>query len=97
MGTPCTPDGNGGCGAPGNVQGALWAVDGTTPNVLNGGKPLLITGDNIRMAPTVDGLWIYVMDDSGNLYGLTVDPNVKGTAARPGRRIAPSYRLRAAH
>jgi hypothetical protein len=95
MGTPCTSDGNGGCGSPGAVQGALWAIDGKSPNVLNGGKPLLITGDNIRMAPSVDGLWIYLMDDSGNLYGLTVDPNVKGIAARPGRRITPSYRRHA--
>jgi hypothetical protein len=95
MGTPCTSDGKGGCGAPGNVQGALWAVDGQTGNVLGGGKPLLITGDNIRMAPSVDGLWIYLMDDSGNMYGLTVDPNVKGITPQSRQRVAPSFRLRA--
>jgi len=51
-------------------------VSATTGAVLNGGNPVLITGDSIRMAPTVDGLWMWVSDQSGNLYGLTLDPSV---------------------
>ena len=34
-------------------------------------------------APTVDGLWMWVLDESGNLYGLTVDPSVPVLARRP--------------
>jgi hypothetical protein len=94
MGTPCTTNGSGGCGAGGAVSGALWAVDGASGSVLNGGKPVLITGDNIRMAPSADGLWLYLIDASGNLSALTVDPTVKAVAAKVGRRVAPTYRLR---
>jgi hypothetical protein len=95
LGTPCTSDGSGGCGTAGVVNGALWAVDATTGNLLGGGKPLLVTADNIRMAPSADGLWLFVLDDSGNFYGLTVDPSVKAIAARPGRRALPTFRIRA--
>jgi len=49
--------------------------------VLGGGKPLLVTSDNIRMAPVVDGSWVWVFDESGNLYGLTIDPSVKAIQA----------------
>ncbi len=54
----------------------LWAVDATDGNVLNGGAPLLTTANLMRMPPVVDGLWVYVMDQGGNLYGLTIDPKV---------------------
>jgi hypothetical protein len=94
LGTPCTSDGNGGCGSAGAVNGALWAVDGTTGNVLGGGKPVLVTGDNIRMAPSADGLWLFVLDDSGNFYGLTVDPSIKAVAAKLGRRAPRTFRIR---
>jgi hypothetical protein len=33
------------------------------------------------------------MDDSGNLYGLTVDPSVKTIAQRPGRRNLRTFRM----
>jgi len=35
------------------------------------------------MAPTVDGAWLWVVDDSGNLYGLTVDPSIPALKHRP--------------
>ncbi len=95
LGTPCTSDGSGGCGSAGALNGALWAIDGTTGNVLGGGKPVLVTGDNIRMAPSADGLWLFVLDDSGNFTGLTVDPSVKTLAAKLGRRTPPTFRIRA--
>jgi hypothetical protein len=94
IGTPCTSNGSGGCGAPGTANGALRAVDAASGAVLGSGKPMLITGDNIRMAPSADGLWVYVYDNSGNLYGLTIDPMVKTVAARLGRRLAPAFAIR---
>jgi hypothetical protein len=93
IGTPCTSNGAGGCGSPGALNGALWAVDGTTGTVLGGGKPVLVTGDDIRMAPSADGLWLFVLDNSGNLYGLTVDPSVKAATLKPALKIAPPLRL----
>jgi hypothetical protein len=95
IGTPCTSNGNGGCGSGGAANGAIWAVGAATGSVLNGGKPVLITGDDIRMAPSADGLWVFVLDGSGNLYGLTVDPSVKAVAAVAGRRVAPTFKIRA--
>ena len=94
MGTPCTNNGSGGCGTPisGATNGALWAVDASTGAVLGGGNPVLITTNQIRMAPSADGLWLWVYDNSGNLYGMTVDPNVKAIAVRAGKR--PPERVR---
>lgn len=92
LGTPCTPNGSGGCGAPGVPGGALWAVDATTGSVLGGGTPLLTTADSLRMAPSADGLWLFLLDDSGNLYALTVDPTVPAVKANAGRRVMPTYR-----
>ena len=81
IGTPCTPvtaSGVTSCSASGSgsPNGAVWALDASTGNVLGGGNPIVTTGDTIRMAPTVDGLWMWVCDQSGNLYGLTIDPTV---------------------
>jgi hypothetical protein len=95
MGTPCTSNSSGGCGAAGAVNGALWAIDATTGSVLGGGKPVLVTGDNIRMAPSADGLWLWLVDDSGNLSALTVDPSVKAITAKIGARRPRSLRMHA--
>ncbi len=94
MGTPCTSNNSGGCGAPGAVNGALWAVDASTGNVLDGGNPALVTTDDLRMAPVADGEWLYMMDNSGNVYALTVDPAVKAVAERPGTRAAARIHYR---
>jgi hypothetical protein len=93
MGTPCTVSGST-CGAAtsANPTGALWAIDASTGAVLGGGNPVLMTPDHIRMAPSADGLWVWVFDNSGNLYALTVDPTVKAVALRPGHRITPHMR-----
>ncbi|MBD5634861.1 MAG: hypothetical protein IAI49_10315, partial [Candidatus Eremiobacteraeota bacterium] len=90
LGTPCTSSGSGGCGAPGALNGAVWAVDASTGTVLGGGNPILTTGDDVRMAPTVDGQWMWVLDDSGNFYGLTLDTSVPGIARRapPARGLS---------
>jgi hypothetical protein len=89
--TPCTASGST-CGTPGTVNGAVWAVSATTGAVLNGGNPVLITGDSIRMAPTVDGLWMWVSDQSGNLYGLTLDPSVLAKPAVAPVRLPRAWR-----
>jgi hypothetical protein len=94
MGTPCTSNSNGGCGSPGIANGAVWAVDATTGALLGGGNPLLVTPDSVLMAPTVDGQWVYVLDNSGNLYALTIDPSIPKIAAKPGRRSAASFMIR---
>jgi hypothetical protein len=64
------------CCAPptgGAEGGALWMIDASTGNVLNGGLPLLFTDGPPRAPPTIDGDWVFVLDYSGNLYGLTTD------------------------
>jgi outer membrane protein assembly factor BamB len=63
------------CAPTGNVGGALWALDASTGTVLGGGNPIIITSGPLRMAPTIDGNWIFVLDNNGNMYGLTIDPN----------------------
>jgi hypothetical protein len=93
MAAPCTPDGNGGCGSPGTPGGALWAVDATTGAVLGGGKPLLTTAGAVRMAPSADGQWLFLLDGSGNFYGLTVDSAVPAIKAQAGRRFISPLRI----
>jgi len=76
------------------TNGALWAVDAASGALLgSGGNPLLVTGDNIRMAPSADGLWIWVCDDSGNLYAYTVDPSVPAAALRPAKHFVHPSRF----
>ncbi len=72
-----TPD-----GAAGNPSGAVYAIDAQSGAVLNGGAPILRTGGPVRMAPVVDGDWIFVFDNNGNLYSLTVDPNFARSSVR---------------
>lgn len=71
--------------------GSLWAINASTGAVLNGGAPVFQTSGNLRMAPTIDGDWLFVLDNNGNIYGLTIDPNYKAIAAK---RRAPNARQR---
>jgi hypothetical protein len=88
MPSPCTSNGSGGCTTPGTLNGALWAVNANSGALLgSGGNPMLTTPDNIRLPAAADGLWVWVVDDSGNLYAYTVDPSVPAAALRPGRRF----------
>jgi hypothetical protein len=66
--------------------GSLWALNASTGAILNGGVPVLQTSGYLRMAPTIDGNWLFVLDNNGNMYGLTVDPNYKAIAVK--RRAA---------
>jgi hypothetical protein len=70
------------CAPPGPGRGALWALDASTGAVLNGGLPLVLTNAPLRAPPTIDGNWIFAVDMSGNMYGLTIDPNVPAKQTR---------------
>ena len=61
---------------------ALWAINASTGTVLNGGVPILQTSGPLRVPPTIDGNWIYVLDNNGDMYGLTIDPSYKAIAAK---------------
>jgi predicted small lipoprotein YifL len=64
------------------VGGAIWALDASSGAVLNGGLPLLTTPAVIRMPLTIDGRWLFVVDNGGDMYGLTIDQSVPAIAAR---------------
>jgi hypothetical protein len=70
------------CAPKGTSGGALWAIDASTGTVLNGGVPLIITSGPIRMAPTIDGNWLYVLDNNGDMYGLTIDLSFPAIASK---------------
>ncbi len=85
-------------GTVGGTGGALWAVNAATGTVLGGGTPILQTSGYLRVPPTIDGNWVFVMDNSGNLYGLTVDGSYPAIASR--RRANDARQInhwRAAH
>jgi hypothetical protein len=52
----------------------VWALDASTGAILNGGAPFLNTSGQMRMPVTLDGNWVFVIDNSGDLYGFTTDP-----------------------
>jgi hypothetical protein len=91
-GTACTSDGAGGCTAAigATFGGALWALDASTGALLNGGKPVLLTADHLRVPPVVDGKWVFVQDDGASLYGLTLDPSVP--AIQNSTRVVRGHR-----
>jgi hypothetical protein len=60
----------------------LWELNASTGAILNGGAPFLRTSGQMRMPVTIDGDWVFVIDNSGDLYGFTTDaryPTVKAT------------------
>jgi hypothetical protein len=61
------------CAPTGDSGGAIWEISASSGTVLNGGLPLFYTDAPVRAPPTIDGDWLYVMDISGDLYGLTLD------------------------
>jgi outer membrane protein assembly factor BamB len=65
-------------GAPlGSNGGALWAIDASSGAILNGGQPILTTPERLRMAPVVSGNWLWLFDNGGDLYAMTLDANVR--------------------
>jgi hypothetical protein len=61
----------------GSVNGSggdVWAIDAGSGTILNGGGPILHTSGSLRVPPTIDGNWVYIIDNSGDLYGFTIDP-----------------------
>jgi hypothetical protein len=75
--------------------GTVWALNASTGTILNSGQPLLHTGGAMRMPVTIDGNWVFVIDNNGNLYGLTTDarfPTVQATLRKPtGRQRTPTW------
>jgi hypothetical protein len=83
-GSSCAPDVWGACAGSGsNVGGAVWLQDATTGAVLGGGRPLVRTPNDVRMAPVADGDWVYFVDNGGYLYGFTIDPSYKAIEPPP--------------
>jgi len=75
VGTSCKRDGKGGCaGTAGDDGGALWALDASSGALLNGGNPVITTPSHIRMGAVADADWIFLLDNNGDFYGLTIDP-----------------------
>jgi hypothetical protein len=48
--------------------------------VLSGGAPILETASAIRMAPVISGNRLWLLDNDGDLYGMTLDPNIPAVA-----------------
>jgi outer membrane protein assembly factor BamB len=70
-------------GAPlGSNDGALWAIDASSGAILNGGQPILTTPERIRMAPVVSGNWLWLFDNDGDLYAMTLDSKVRAIPNR---------------
>jgi hypothetical protein len=90
MATSC--DGlSGPCATASPNFGALWELDASTGAILNGGSPILYTNSPIRAPATIDGNWVYVADQAGNIYGLTIDPSYPKIAAK--RRASNSQMM----
>ncbi len=70
------------CAPPGGGGGAVWALDASSGAVLNGGNPIIITAAPLRVPPTIDGDWIFVLDNAGNMYALTLDPKYTATSTK---------------
>jgi hypothetical protein len=62
--------------------GTVWALNASTGAILNGGAPFLHTGGAMRMPVTIDGNWVFIIDNNGNLYGYTTDSRFPAIKAR---------------
>jgi hypothetical protein len=51
----------------------LFELNASSGAILNGGAPFLTTSGSLRMPVTIDGNWVFVIDNSGDLYGFTTD------------------------
>lgn len=78
IGTPAGP--------PKSEFTSLWALNDETGAVI-GGKPVFSTSCAFKMAPIVDGTWLYVFDQCGGLYAYTLEAAVRASPARRMPRI----------
>ncbi len=67
----------------------VYELNASSGAILNGGAPFLTTSGSIRMPVTIDGNWVFVIDNSGDLYGFTTDtrfpaiqPKIRALTAR---------------
>jgi hypothetical protein len=75
----------------------LFALNASSGAILNGGAPFLTTSGQLRMPVTIDGNWVFVIDNSGDLYGFTTDsrfasirPKIRGLSARQRAQGLPA-------
>jgi hypothetical protein len=61
---------------------SLWALDATTGAILNGGQPFAHTSAQLRMPVTIDGDWVYIIDNNGNFYAYTTDQRFAAIAVK---------------
>ncbi len=62
--------------------GSVWTLDASTGAILNGGAPLLNAGGQMRMPVTIDGNWVFILDNNGDLYGYTTDSRFPAIQAK---------------
>jgi len=65
---------------------SMFEINATTGAILNGGAPFLTTNGQMRMPVTIDGSWVFVIDNSGDLYAFTIDPRF-GTVQPKMRKL----------
>jgi hypothetical protein len=53
---------------------SVFELNASSGAILNGGAPFLNTSGQLRMPVTIDGSWVFVIDNSGDLYAFTIDP-----------------------
>jgi hypothetical protein len=51
----------------------VYELNASSGAILNGGEPFLTTSGSMRMPITIDGNWVFAIDNSGDLYGFTTD------------------------
>ncbi|HEV3156642.1 MAG TPA: PQQ-binding-like beta-propeller repeat protein, partial [Candidatus Baltobacteraceae bacterium] len=73
----------------GTPDGNLWALDAVTGAVLNSGTPILQTGQGLRMAPIVDGQWLFLITEDGILSAMTINSAYASAVRRSS--VIPFY------
>jgi hypothetical protein len=74
----------------------LFEINASTGAILNGGAPFLTTNGQLRMPVTIDGNWVFVIDNSADLYAFTTDtrfasiqPKMRRLTARQKALLLP--------
>jgi hypothetical protein len=78
-------------------QDTVYELNASSGAILNGGAPFLTTSGPMRMPVTIDGNWVFVIDNVGDLYGFTTDTRFAKIQSkiRPltERQRAPTWQL----
>ncbi len=75
----------------------VFELNASSGAILNGGAPFLTTSGSMRMPVTIDGNWVFVIDNSGDLYGFTTDTRFPAIQAKSrtltARQRAPLWKV----